>query len=136
LAKKKQIKLAAYLIGTGMHIASWRHPDAKPTASIDVHHFIQLAQTAERGKFDMVFFPDSLAINEDSHPNILNRFDPVVLITAIATATSKIGLVATASTSYGEPYILARQFASVDHISNGRVGWNVVTTETLRVLRR
>jgi len=128
LAKKKQIKLAAYLIGTGMHIASWRHPDAKPTASIDVHHFIQLAQTAERGKFDMVFFPDSLAINEDSHPNILNRFDPVVLITAIATATSKIGLVATASTSYGEPYILARQFASVDHISNGRVGWNVVTT--------
>ncbi|EID43029.1 LLM class flavin-dependent oxidoreductase [Parageobacillus thermoglucosidasius] len=128
LAKKKQIKLAAYLIGTGMHIASWRHPDAQPTASIDVQHFIKLAQIAERGKFDMVFLPDSLAINEDSHPNILNRFDPVVLITAIATATSKIGLVATASTSYGEPYILARQFASVDHVSNGRVGWNVVTT--------
>ncbi|WP_407649733.1 LLM class flavin-dependent oxidoreductase [Thermaerobacillus caldiproteolyticus] len=128
LTKKKQIKLAAYLIGTGMHIASWRHPDAQPTASIDVQHFIKLAQIAERGKFDMVFIPDSLAINEDSHPNILNRFDPVVLITAIATATSKIGLVATASTSYGEPYILARQFASVDHISNGRVGWNVVTT--------
>ncbi|QPA32899.1 LLM class flavin-dependent oxidoreductase [Anoxybacillus caldiproteolyticus] len=128
MTKKKQIKLAAYLIGTGMHIASWRHPDAQPTASIDVQHFIKLAQIAERGKFDMVFIPDSLAINEDSHPNILNRFDPVVLITAIATATSKIGLVATASTSYGEPYILARQFASVDHISNGRVGWNVVTT--------
>lgn len=128
LTKKKQIKLAAYLIGTGMHIASWRHPDAQPIASIDVQHFIKLAQIAERGKFDMVFIPDSLAINEDSHPNILNRFDPVVLITAIATATSKIGLVATASTSYGEPYILARQFASVDHISNGRVGWNVVTT--------
>jgi N-acetyl-S-(2-succino)cysteine monooxygenase len=125
---KRQMKLAAYLIGSGMHVASWRHRDASPKASIDVKALQTLAQIAEKGKFDLAFVADSLAINHESHPQILNRFDPIVLITALATATKKIGIGATASTTYSEPYVLARQFASVDHISNGRAAWNLVTT--------
>lgn len=125
---KRQIKLSAYLVGTGIHLGSWRRPDADPGASIDIDFYRNLAQIAERGKFDIVFMPDSLAINEDSHPNILNRFDPVILQSAIAGATSKIGVVGTASTTYNEPYNLARQFLSLDHVSHGRAGWNLVTT--------
>ncbi|MHA7964465.1 LLM class flavin-dependent oxidoreductase [Paenibacillus sp. CAU 1782] len=127
----RQIKLSAYLVGTGMHASSWRLPDASPGASIDIDYYRTLAQTAERGKFDMVFLADSLAINEESHPNILNRFEPITLISALAGATSRIGLVATASTSYVEPFNLARQFLSADQISKGRVGWNIVTTRDL-----
>ena len=128
MTQKREIKLAAYLIGTGMHVSSWRHPAANPNASIDVKALQHLAQVAEKGKFDIAFIADSLAINNESHPQILNRFDPLILITALAAATEKIGLGATVSTTYSEPYTLARQFASVDHISNGRAGWNVVTT--------
>ncbi|MCM2675780.1 LLM class flavin-dependent oxidoreductase [Alkalicoccobacillus plakortidis] len=128
MGEKKQMKLAAYLIGTGMHVASWRHPTAQPSSSIDVSYYQHLAQLAEKGRFDIAFIADSLAINHDSHPNILNRFDPLILITAMATATTHIGLGATASTSYNEPYNLARQVASVDMLSKGRVGWNMVTT--------
>lgn len=128
MSKPKQLKLAAYIVGTGMHVASWRHPDALPEASIDFDYHVRIARTLERGKFDAIFFADSLAINDDSHPQILNRFDPAILLAALARSTSKIGLVATASTTYSEPYVLARQFASIDHISGGRAGWNVVTT--------
>jgi FMN-dependent oxidoreductase (nitrilotriacetate monooxygenase family) len=128
MAQDRQMKLAAYLIGTGMHVASWRHPTSNPNASIDVKALQRLSKIAEKGKFDLAFVADSLAINHESHPQILNRFDPIVLITALAAATEKIGIGATASTTYSEPYVLARQFASVDHISGGRVGWNVVTT--------
>src|SRR5699024_2368681 len=96
--------------------------------SIDVDALIGQAQLAEKGKFDFIFSADSLAINHESHPQILNRFDPIILSTALARATNKIGIAATASTTYSEPYVLARQFASVDHISSGRAGWNVVTT--------
>lgn len=128
MAQDRKMKLAAYLIGTGMHVASWRHPASSPNASIDVKALQRLSKIAEKGKFDIAFVADSLAINHESHPQILNRFDPIVLITALAAATEKIGIGATASTTYSEPYVLARQFASVDHISGGRVGWNVVTT--------
>ncbi|MFY0800820.1 LLM class flavin-dependent oxidoreductase [Peribacillus frigoritolerans] len=128
MAQDRQMKLAAYLIGTGMHVASWRHPTSNPNASIDVKALQRLSKIAEKGKFDLAFVADSLAINHESHPQILNRFDPIVLITSLAAATEKIGIGATASTTYSEPYVLARQFASVDHISGGRVGWNVVTT--------
>jgi len=131
VTRKKEIKLSAYLVGTGMHASSWRRDDAMPGASINIDYYRTLAQTAERGKFDMVFLADSLAINEESHPNILNRFEPITLISALAGATSRIGLVATASTSYVEPFNLARQLMSADHISKGRVGWNIVTTRDL-----
>lgn len=128
MTQKRQIHLSAYLVGTGIHVASWRLPEAKRSASIDLEYYKKLAQTAERGKFDIAFIADSLAVNENSHPNILNRFEPTTLLAALAGATSKIGLVATASTTYHEPYNLARLFASVDHISGGRAGWNMVTT--------
>ncbi|NEW05095.1 LLM class flavin-dependent oxidoreductase [Paenibacillus sp. SYP-B3998] len=131
MAGKRQIKLSAYLVGTGMHVASWRHPDAQVDSSIDIAYYQRLARLAERGKFDIAFIADSLAINEQSHPNILNRFEPLTLITAIAAATSRIGVVATASTSYIEPFNLARLFMSIDHISGGRAGWNIVTTRDL-----
>lgn len=131
MSRKRQIKLSAYLVGTGMHVASWRHPEAQADASIDIDYYKHLAQIAERGKFDIAFIADSLAINEESHPNILTRYEPITLITALAGATSKIGVVATASTSYVEPFNLARQFMSVDHISKGRAGWNIVTTRDL-----
>ncbi|QMV43069.1 LLM class flavin-dependent oxidoreductase [Cohnella cholangitidis] len=127
----RQIKLSAYLVGTGMHVASWRLPQAQSHASHDIDFYKKLVQTAERGKFDIAFLADSLAINEQSHPNILNRFEPITLISALAGASSKIGLVATASTSYIEPFNLARLFMSADHISKGRVGWNIVTTRDL-----
>lgn len=125
---KRQLKLAAYLVGSGMHVASWKHPDAEPNASIQLEALIHQAKIAEMGKFDLAFIADSLAINHESHPQILNRFEPLTLITALSQATKRIGFGATASTTYSEPYVLARQFASVDHLSNGRSGWNVVTT--------
>ncbi|BBI31638.1 LLM class flavin-dependent oxidoreductase [Cohnella abietis] len=131
MTRKRQIKLSAYLVGTGMHVASWRLPQAQPDASNDIDFYKKLVQTAERGKFDIAFLADSLAINEQSHPNILNRFEPITLISALAGASSKIGLVATASTSYIEPFNMARLFMSADHISKGRVGWNIVTTRDL-----
>jgi FMN-dependent oxidoreductase (nitrilotriacetate monooxygenase family) len=131
MPRQRQIVLSAYLVGTGMHAASWRLEHAEPGASIDIDYYRRLARIAERGKFDMAFLADSLAINEQSHPNILNRFEPITLIAALAGATSRIGLVATASTTYTEPFNLARQFMSVDHISKGRTGWNIVTTRDL-----
>ncbi|WP_372629399.1 LLM class flavin-dependent oxidoreductase [Cohnella sp.] len=131
MTQRRQIKLAAYLVGTGMHVASWRLPQAPVDASHDIDYYRDLVRTAERGKFDIAFLADSLAINEQSHPNILNRFEPITLISALAGSSSKIGLVATASTSYIEPYNLARLFMSTDHISKGRVGWNIVTTRDL-----
>ncbi|WP_337982551.1 LLM class flavin-dependent oxidoreductase [Lysinibacillus sp. C5.1] len=128
MAENKQLKLALYLIGAGMHVAAWKHPLAQVDASIDIKALQKVAKLAEKGKFDMAFVADSLAINHESHPHILNRFDPLIQITALAAATSKIGLGATASTTYSEPYVLARQLMSIDHISNGRVAWNLVTT--------
>ena len=125
---KREIKFSLYLIGAGMHVAAWRHPDAKADASNDIQHLQRMAQLAERGKFDIAFVADSLAINKESHPHILNRLDPLIQITAMAAATEKIGLGATASTTYSEPYVLARQLMSVDHVSGGRVAWNLVTT--------
>lgn len=131
MSSPSRIALAAYLVGTGMHIASWRQPAAQADASIDLDFYRRLVRTAERGFFDMAFLADSLAVNEASHPNILNRFEPITLISALAGASERIGLVATASTSYSEPFNLARQFMSADHISAGRVGWNIVTTRDL-----
>jgi len=120
-----------YAVGTGMHLGSWRHPSADPGASISFEHYRRLALAAEEAKFDAIFIADSLSINELSHPNILNRFEPVSLITALGAVTNRIGVVATASTSYVEPYNLARALLTADHVSSGRAGWNVVTTRDL-----
>src|SRR3954462_13591967 len=115
-------------MSTGHHEASWRLPESNPHANSDVRHFQQLARTAERGTFDSVFFADSPALFTDVGRRPAGSLEPTVLLTAIGAATERIGLIGTASTSYNEPYNLARRFASVDHVSGGRAGWNIVTT--------
>ncbi|WP_311213621.1 MULTISPECIES: LLM class flavin-dependent oxidoreductase [unclassified Arthrobacter] len=129
--ERRQIHFFAYLVGTGIHLASWRHETAFPQASIDFAHQVKLAKAAEDAKFDAIFLGDSLAINETSNPGILNRFDPMGLITALGAVTDRIGLIATSSTSYDEPFNFARAALTADHISGGRVGWNIVTTRDL-----
>jgi FMN-dependent oxidoreductase (nitrilotriacetate monooxygenase family) len=109
-------------------MASWRHPHAVADATINLEYFIDLTRRAEAAKFDFAFFGDGLYISEKSHPNFLNRFEPLTLLAALAMVTSRIGLAATLSTTYSEPYTVARQFASIDHLSNGRAGWNIVTS--------
>ena len=127
------MRLAAYFNPTGHHVASWRHPRAQVDAHINIGHYIEIAQTAERAKLDMIFLADGVATRE-AHMDALSRsvqfvahLEPLTLLSALATATDRIGLVATASTTYNEPYHVARKFASLDHISNGRAGWNCVT---------
>ncbi|KQN99113.1 LLM class flavin-dependent oxidoreductase [Paenibacillus sp. Leaf72] len=126
--KKRQLKLGAILHGVGGNIAGWRHPDAQPDASVNFEFYKQQAQKAEAGKFDFVFIADGLYINEKSIPHFLNRFEPLTVLSALGAVTSKIGLVGTLSTSYSEPFTVARQFGSLDHISGGRAGWNIVTS--------
>lgn len=129
----RQMKLGAFLMPTGHHIAAWRHPLAAIDAGIDVDHMIGLAQTAERGLFDLVFFEDAAGVREAdvelaSKTSRSIGFEPVSLLSALAARTQRIGLVATASTSYNEPYALARAFATLDLVSGGRAGWNLVTS--------
>jgi FMN-dependent oxidoreductase (nitrilotriacetate monooxygenase family) len=125
---RKQLHLNAFLMNTGHHEASWRLPESNPFASIDPEHYKNLARTAERATFDSVFFADSPSIwgNVGRRPS--GVIEPITLLTVIAGATERIGLIATASTSYNSPYNLARRFASLDHVSAGRAGWNIVTT--------
>ncbi|WP_226793870.1 LLM class flavin-dependent oxidoreductase [Bacillus sp. B1-b2] len=125
---KNQMKLGLFLAGTGHHVASWRHPHAVSNASMNLSYFKEIAQTAEKGLFDLLFLADSLSVDANSHPNILTRFEPMTLLSYLSSVTNHIGLVATASTTYEEPFHVARKFASLDHISEGRAGWNVVTT--------
>jgi FMN-dependent oxidoreductase (nitrilotriacetate monooxygenase family) len=124
----RQLHLGAILEGVGMDHTAWRHPDVPGDASIDIDWYIANAQLAEDAKFDLVFVVDSPFITPDTAPHFLNRLEPLTLLSALAVATSRIGLVATLTTSYWEPYNVARQFGSLDHISKGRAGWNVVTT--------
>ncbi|AOZ88314.1 nitrilotriacetate monooxygenase [Bacillus xiamenensis] len=125
---KRKLKLGVFIAGTGHHVASWRHPKAVPDAAMNLDYFKQLAKKAEEGKLDLLFLADSLSINHTSHPNVLTRFEPLTLLSSIAESTSTIGLAATASTTYSEPFHIARQFASLDHLSSGRAAWNVVTS--------
>lgn len=128
MAKQKQIKLGAIIHGVGGNVSGWRHPDALTDASVNFGFYKQQAQKAESGKFDLVFIADGLYITEKSIPHFLNRFEPITILSALASVTTHIGLVGTLSTSYSEPFNVARQFASIDMISDGRSGWNVVTS--------
>jgi FMN-dependent oxidoreductase (nitrilotriacetate monooxygenase family) len=128
MTNQRMMRLGAFLAGTGSNMASWRHPDAVPDAAINLDYYKQLTRRAEAAKLDFVFFGDGLYISEKSHPNFLNRFEPLTLLAALAMDTKQIGLAATLSTSYSEPFTVARQFASIDHISDGRAGWNIVTS--------
>lgn len=124
----RQLKLGAILEGVGIDQASWRDPDLPGDASISIDWYVEQARLAEAAKFDLVFIVDSPFITPDTAPHFLNRLEPLTLLSALAFATSRIGLVGTLTTSYWEPYNVARQFGSLDHISKGRAGWNVVTT--------
>ncbi|MFB0872902.1 MULTISPECIES: LLM class flavin-dependent oxidoreductase [unclassified Sphingobium] len=125
---ERQLHLGAILEGVGADHHSWFDPDLPGDASIDIGWYIDNARLAEAAKFDFVFIVDSPYITPDTAPHFLNRLEPLTLLSAVAATTSRIGLVGTLTTSYWEPYNVARQFGSLDHISRGRAGWNVVTT--------
>ena len=131
---QRKLRLGAFIMATGHHIAAWRHPGSQADAGINIDHYVQLAQTAERGLFDQVFVADSPGQRHRGDEDSLSRqgrvsyFEPVTLWAALSQVTQHIGFVATASTTYEDPYLLARKFASLDHISKGRAAWNVVTT--------
>lgn len=123
-----RLHLNAFLMTTGHHEASWRLPESDPYASVDLAHYVRLARIAERGTFDSLFLADGPQLWSSVAQRPAGALEPITLLTALATATEHIGLIATASTSYNSPYNLARKFASLDHISGGRAGWNIVTT--------
>ncbi|MGO2542663.1 MAG: LLM class flavin-dependent oxidoreductase [Specibacter sp.] len=124
----RELHLNAFLHGTGHHEAAWRHPGVDPWAEQGIEHYVNIARTAERGKLDSLFLADGLAISSNITYNVHHSFEPLTLLSALATATERIGLIATASTTYNQPYSLARALASVDRISGGRAGWNIVTS--------
>ena len=128
MANSRQLKLGALLHGVGSSTSMWRHPDANADASVNIELYKQWVRKAEEGKLDLIFIADGLYINEKSIPHFLNRFEPLTILSALASVSTNIGLVGTVSTSYSEPYTVARQFASLDMISGGRAGWNVVTS--------
>ncbi|MFM9941484.1 MAG: LLM class flavin-dependent oxidoreductase [Hyphomicrobiaceae bacterium] len=133
--KQRHMSLALLVDqATGNHPASWLHPDTNAAGSTDIDHYRALAQLAEQGKFDLFFIADTPATRTENFqawsrfPMYMNALEPVTVLTALAGATSRIGLGGTVSTSFSEPYNVARQFASLDHISAGRAAWNVVTS--------
>ncbi len=124
----RRLHLNTFLMNTGHHEASWRLPESDPYAHVDLAHYVGLARTAERGTFDSLFLADGPQLWSNLAQRPGGSLEPLTLLTALATATEHIGLIATASTSYNSPYNLARRFASLDIVSGGRAGWNIVTT--------
>jgi FMN-dependent oxidoreductase (nitrilotriacetate monooxygenase family) len=124
----RQLHLNLFIHSRGHHEASWRHPQSSPLSVFDIRYYQDLAAKAEAGRLDSIFLADQLALGDDIVSGPRTGLEPVTMLAALATTTSRIGLIATASTTYTEPYNLARQFASIDHISRGRVGWNIVTS--------
>lgn len=127
MTSARQLRLGTILHGASGNMSAWRHP-AAADASINFDFVKETALKAEQGKLDFLFVADGLYINEKSIPHFLNRFEPLTVLSALASLTHNLGLVGTLSTSYSEPFTVARQFASLDHLSNGRAGWNVVTS--------
>ncbi len=125
----RQMKLGLFFAPGGHHLAAWRHPNAYPHG-FDIKSYVTFAQTAERACFDMVFVADVYSLTPDGRHRDTLRFEPITLLSALAMVTSRIGLAATATTTYNEPYNVARQFASLDQISHGRAGWNIVTSSS------
>ncbi|QXZ80770.1 LLM class flavin-dependent oxidoreductase [Rhizobium sp. L51/94] len=124
----RQLHLNLFVHGRGHHETAWRHPKSSPLALTDVDYYDELARKAEAAAFDAIFFADALAAGDGLSHAAGGGLEPITLLAALARSTSRIGLIATASTTYTEPFNLARQFASLDHISHGRVGWNIVTS--------
>lgn len=134
--RNRKLRLGAFLLGIGHHVAAWRHPEVDPRNVQRLDHFKSLARIAERAKFDAIFFADNLGL-PDAPPELLAKgpqiynFDPLILQSILSQETQRIGLIATVSSTYLPPYHLARKFATLDHFSNGRAGWNLVTSGTL-----
>ncbi|MBN8874324.1 MAG: LLM class flavin-dependent oxidoreductase [Rhodospirillales bacterium] len=133
---QRKMRIGLSIRGYGYHPAAWRHPDVPADGTFHVEHYIRSTQIAERGKLDMIFFADGAGIRKvDTPPGSLERsaydlveMEPMTLLPALAMVTQRVGLVTTASTTYNEPFNLARKFATLDQISNGRAGWNVVAS--------
>jgi FMN-dependent oxidoreductase (nitrilotriacetate monooxygenase family) len=125
---KRQLHLNLFFHSRGHHEASWRHPAASPLPLTDIRYYQDLARRAEAALFDSIFLADQLALADDVGQAPRIWLEPLTVLAALAVSTNRIGLIATASTTYTEPFNLARQFASLDHISNGRVAWNIVTS--------
>ena len=126
--KKKQLHLNLFIYGRGHHEAAWRHPRASKRSLMDIEHYIECAKKAEAAHFDSIFLADVLNLPPDVDSSARIWLEPLTTLGAVAHATSRIGLIATASTTHTEPFNLARQFCSLDHISHGRAGWNIVTS--------
>src|SRR5271165_2533967 len=133
MAETRQLHLGAFMRPVSIHTAAWRYPGAFPDANFNFAHIKRFAQTLERGKFDAFFMADHLAVlnmpmSALKHSATVTSFDPATLLPALAVVTERLGLIATGSTTFDAPYHVARRFASLDHLSGGRAGWNVVTT--------
>ena len=132
--QKRLMRLGAFVHETGQHVAAWRHPQAHMQSGTNFAEMVETAQLAERGKFDLLFLADSAAVNLSGSADARGRmgkvvkFEPMTILSALAAVTKNLGLVATSTTTFNEPYTLARQFASLDQISGGRSGWNLVTS--------
>src|SRR5712691_11686234 len=128
---KRQMHLGVFVLGTGNHSAGWRY-DGAATSNNDLAVIEEIGRIAERCRFDLLFISDGLVMDPGDHPSFLCRFEPTTLISVLSASTTHIGLGATVSTSFSEPYNVARTFASIDHISGGRAAWNVVTSSQPR----
>ena len=133
MAHLRQLRLGAFMRPVSIHTAAWRYPGAFPDANFNFAHYQRFVHTLERGRFDAFFMADHLAVLNMPMAALkrsatVTSFDPLTLLPALATVTTHLGLIATASTTYNDPYHVARKFASLDHISGGRAGWNVVTS--------
>ena len=136
---RKQLKLGAFLSVPGNHLAGWRHPDAVPETDMDFGWYMRLAQLAEHWLYDTIFFQDTVAVAGSdalaagdltrTRLSRIVKLEPTATLAALAVGTKHIGLIATATTTFNEPYNIARRFSTIDHISNGRAGWNLVTSQ-------
>src|SRR5580692_3622275 len=129
--KSRQMHMGVFVLGTGNHQAGWRYEGAA-TSHMQLPVIQEIARIAERGKFDLLFISDSMVMDPTDHPSFMCRFEPTTLITALSQTTTHIGLGATVSTSFNEPFNVARIFGSIDHLSGGRAAWNVVTTSNAK----
>ena len=130
--KQTRLHLGAFLMESGHHVAAWRSPGVPVHAGLDLQLYQQVARTAERACFDALFLADSVAADEGPGAERMSRsarFEPLTLLSALAASTERIGLIATVTSTYNDPYQVARRFASLEHLSGGRAGWNLVTSD-------
>lgn len=131
----RKLHLNVNLLHSGVYASAWRQPESDPGAFFDIGHYVNVARIAERGKFDAIFLADTPAVTDRIDFRPFLSMEPTIVLASVAAATTHIGLIATASTTYNEPYNIARRFATLDHASGGRSGWNAVTTAEAAVSR-